>query len=105
MDADRVRAVVESIPRGRWMSYSDVVVAAGEHPASARRLNQWLIRHAPTGCHRVLKADGTIADNALGDAEKVRRKLRREGLKFPDDHADPAVQVRLDDVALAGVTR
>ena len=29
MDTDALRTVVEAIPKGRWMSYADVVVAAG----------------------------------------------------------------------------
>ena len=43
MDITRINEIVTAIPAGRWMSYADVVVGAGEHPAAARRLNQHLI--------------------------------------------------------------
>ena len=54
MDAEVLREVVEGIPKGRWMSYADVVAAAGGTPMQARALNQRLIREGWPGSHRVL---------------------------------------------------
>ena len=98
MEIQRINEIVAAIPAGRWMSYADVVVAAGEHPAAARRLNQHLIREDPSGAHRVLKGDGRVADNALGDPAGVRERLEAEGVMFEDDQAAAEQRMRANDL-------
>jgi alkylated DNA nucleotide flippase Atl1 len=99
MDLERLRAIVEAIPRGSWMSYSDVALAAGGTALHARTLNQRFIREGWPGAHRVLLANGSIAPTALGDPEAVRRKLAREGVRFEAGRAPEAARVRFDEAA------
>jgi len=94
MDNERLTAVLDSIPRGSWASYADVVLAAGGTMAQARALNQRLGRLGHKHAHRVLKGDGTIAATALGDPDAVRRKLKREGVRFEKGRAAAAARLR-----------
>ncbi len=78
--ADRVRAVVAGIPRGKTMSYSQVAAAAGS-PGAARAVGTIMAGNfdPQIPCHRVIRADGTVGEyNGGGSAEKLRR-LRAEG--------------------------
>ena len=94
MDKDMLREVVEAIPAGRWMSYTDVATLAGAtSPRAAMGVNQALVRLGCAGAHRVLKNDGTVSPTALGDPEKVLRKLRREGVRFEGGKADPEARL------------
>jgi len=94
MDSDRLCAVLDGIPSGRWASYADVAVAAGGTMLQARALNQRLIRLEHKHAHRVLKNDGAVAPTALGNPDGVRRKLKREGLRFEAGRAPQEARLR-----------
>lgn len=83
--ADKVCAVVKSIPRGKTMTYAEVAKKAGN--ARAARAVGAIMRsnYDPAiPCHRVVRSDGRLGGYNRGGPEKKRALLAREARKV--DH-------------------
>ena len=82
----RVYGVVARIPRGKVASYGLVALLAGR--IGAARAVGAAMREVPAGmklpCHRVIKADGTLAPLRVFRGNQ-RGMLLREGVKFKKD--------------------
>jgi len=75
--AERVRAVVRRIPKGKTMTYREVAAKAG-NPRAARAVGTVMAHNFdPTvPCHRVIRSDGTLGDyNRGGPARKAELLL------------------------------
>ena len=78
--AERVYAVVSTIPSGEVRTYRWVAEKAGK-PRAYRAVGQILKRNPNLGkvpCHRVIRSDGKLGGYVRGTAEKIS-KLRAEG--------------------------
>jgi methylated-DNA-protein-cysteine methyltransferase-like protein len=71
--AERVRAFVRTVPRGRVTTYGDVALAVG-CPGAARAVGRVMAQTEDPGvpCHRVVRADGAVACGLA--------RLRKEGV-------------------------
>ena len=78
--ADRVRAVVRKIPKGKTMTYGQVSAVAG-HPGAARAVGLLMKGNydETVPCHRVVRADGKIGDYNRGGEARKRKLLEEEG--------------------------
>src|ERR1700759_2771160 len=82
--AERILACIESIPRGKVMTYGDVAEYAGTR--SARVVGRVLAQDPGTvPWHRVLGCDGTLAEHLYTEQ---RQRLLEEGVRFRGDRVD-----------------
>ena len=92
--AARILACVESIPRGRVMTYGDVAEFAGAN--TPRLVGHVLVRMPRAGhavpWHRVLRADGTFAPHL---ADEQRQLLVADGV-FLERGRVPLAKYRWD---------
>ncbi len=78
--AEKVRAVVRRIPKGKAMTDGEVAKAAG-NPGAARAVGAVMKNnYDPTvPCHRVVRADGKIGDYNRGGMFRKMQLLQEEG--------------------------
>jgi methylated-DNA-protein-cysteine methyltransferase-like protein len=82
--AERILACIESIPRGKVMTYGDVAEYAGTR--SARVVGRVLAQdHGTIPWHRVLRSDGSLAEHLYTEQ---RQRLLEEGVRFRGDRVD-----------------
>ena len=89
--AEQVYAIVADIPAGKVVSYGQIARILGR-PHGARQVGYAMAAAGDQNlpCHRVLRADGSLApDEAFGGGGFQRTLLLREGVSFlPDGRVD-----------------
>jgi methylated-DNA-protein-cysteine methyltransferase-like protein len=84
--AQRVLACVESIPRGRVMTYGDVAEYIGSR--APRMVGRVLANDGGTvPWHRVVRADGTCTEHLRREQQQ---RLLAEGVRFDGNRLDLA---------------
>jgi methylated-DNA-protein-cysteine methyltransferase related protein len=82
--AQRILACIESIPRGRVMTYGDVAEYVGA--SSARIVGRVLAQDdGSVPWHRVMRSNGTLAEHLYTEQ---RQRLLEEGVRFIGHRVD-----------------
>ena len=82
--AEKVRAVVAKIPKGKVATYGQIARLAGR-PRAARAVGQLMAKNKDTNkcpCHRVVGAGGALVGYAFDGVSMKRKKLIDEGVSF-----------------------
>jgi O-6-methylguanine DNA methyltransferase len=77
---DRVRRIVQAIPKGKTMTYKAVAQKAG-NPQAARAVARIMAANfdPKIPCHRVIRSDGGLGGYNRGGTEAKRKILVAEG--------------------------
>lgn len=79
--AEKVRDVVRKIPKGKTLSYKEVALRAGNEKAARAVALIMSKNYDPTvPCHRVIRANGTLAGYNRGGSGTKRKILLQEGV-------------------------
>jgi O-6-methylguanine DNA methyltransferase len=78
--ADKVRAIVRTIPKGSVLTYKAVAVATG-NPKAARAVANTMAKNFDESipCHRVIRSDGSLGGYNRGGTAVKKQLLRDEG--------------------------
>ena len=80
--ADKVRAIVKKIPKGKTMTYKQVATRAG-NPRAARAVGAVMRTNFDDSipCHRVVRSDGGMGGYNRGGALRKLAILQGEGVR------------------------
>lgn len=79
----RIRKIVAKIPRGKVATYGQIARLVGSRDARKVGWALWGNPESGIACHRVVRADGTLAPKfSLGGWPEQKKKLVSEGIKF-----------------------
>jgi methylated-DNA-protein-cysteine methyltransferase-like protein len=78
---------LEEIPEGNVVSYGQLAELVGS-PGASRAVGSAMKRDfaADYPCWRVVGADGSLHESAIGGPEEQRKRLEAEGVTFKDEH-------------------
>ena len=78
--AEKVRAIVRTIPKGSVLTYKAVAVAAG-NPKAARAVANTMAKNFDESipCHRVIRSDGSLGGYNRGGTAVKKQILLDEG--------------------------
>jgi methylated-DNA-[protein]-cysteine S-methyltransferase len=78
--ADKVRAVVRKIPKGKTFTYAAVAKKAGS-PGASRAVGNIMANNfdLEIPCHRVIRSDGNVGSYNRGGPSVKARLLKEEG--------------------------
>lgn len=83
---EQIRQVVAQIPEGKVATYGQIARLVNSR--DARKVG-WALRgnqNPDVPCHRVIRSDGTIAENySLGNWQEQKRRLLEEGVEFVEE--------------------
>jgi alkylated DNA nucleotide flippase Atl1 len=100
-DWSRLDAALAALPYGAWTTYGDLAELIGSHQVP---VGQQVATTIVLNAHRVLKADGRVADEFRwtdpADTRDIHDVLAAEGIRFgADRRADPVQRLRADELA------
>jgi len=76
-----VKTIVAQIPKGSFMTYKEVAVAAGNPKAARAVANVMKANYDPdVPCHRVIRSDGGLGGYIRGGVEVKKKLLLSEGV-------------------------
>lgn len=79
--AEKVRAIVKKIPKGKSMTYKEVATKAGNEKAARAVGAIMRTNYDPDiPCHRVVRSDGSLGGYNRGGPRRKRVLLSSEGM-------------------------